>query len=140
MHLEKEFDVAQGPEAAYRGVARDETLLTLFPETRTEIVDRRGERRTLRSHYKALGQAGVATFHFTFVPEAEVRFEKVCDGRVWSELKGSVTFRTRGKKTRVRIEMDGRTKPLVPEFTIKGAMKDQLEQMARALREQLRDA
>lgn len=140
MHLEKEFDVAQEPEAAYRSVARDETLLTLFPETRTEIVDSRGERRTLRSHYRALGQEGVATFHFTFVPEGEVRFEKVCDGRVWRELKGRVTFRMRGKKTRVRIEMDGRTKPLVPEFTIKGAMKDQLEQMARALREQLRDA
>ncbi len=140
MHLEKEFDVAQEPKAAYRSVARDETLLTLFPETRTEIVDSRGERRTLRSHYTALGQEGVATFHFTFVPEGEVRFEKVCDGRVWRELKGSVTFRTRGKKTRVRIEMDGRTKPLVPEFAIKGAMKDQLEQMARALREQLRNA
>ena len=139
MHLEKEFDVAQEPEAAYRSVARDETLRTLFPETRTEIVDSRGECRTLRSHYTALGQEGVATFHFTFVPEGEVRFEKVCDGRVWRELKGRVTFRTRGKKTRVRIEMDGRTKPLVPEFTIKGAMKDQLEQMARALREQLRD-
>ena len=140
MHLEKEFDVAQEPEAAYRSVARDETLLTLFPETRTELVDSCGERRTLRSHYTALGQEGVATFHFTFVPEGEVRFEKVCDGRVWRELEGRVTFRTRGKKTRVRIEMDGRTKPLVPEFTIKGAMKDQLEQMARALREQLRDA
>jgi carbon monoxide dehydrogenase subunit G len=140
VHIEKEFDVTQPPEAAYRSVARDETLLTLFPETRTEIVDRDGDRRTLRSHYTALGQEGTATFHFTFVPEAEVRFEKVCDGRVWRELKGTVSFRARGKKTRVRIEMDGRTKPLVPEFTIKGAMKDQIDQMARALREQLRDA
>lgn len=140
MHLEKEFDVTQAPGAAYRGVARDETLLSLFPETRTEIVESRGECRTVRSHYTALGQEGVATFHFTFVPEGEVRFEKVCDGRVWRELKGSVTFRTRGKKTRVRIEMDGRTKALVPEFTIKGAMADQLEQMARALHEKLRDA
>lgn len=140
MHLEKEFDVVRDPEAAYRCVARDDTLLTLFPETRTEIVDSQGERRTLRSHYTALGQPGVATFHFTFVPDGEVRFEKVCDGRVWRELKGSVTFRSRGQKTRVRIEMDGRTKPLVPEFTIKGAMKDQLEQMAQALRERLREA
>jgi hypothetical protein len=40
----------------------------------------------------------------------------------------------------VRIEMDGRTKPLVPEFTIKGPMRDQLERMARALREQLSPA
>lgn len=138
MHLEKEFDVGQEPEAAYQCVARDETLLSLFPETRTEIVESDGDRRILRSHYTALGQEGVATFHFTFVPDAEVRFAKVCDGRVWSELTGSVTFRSRGQKTRVRIEMDGRTKSLVPEFTIKGAMKDQLDQMAGALRQQLR--
>jgi hypothetical protein len=137
VHLEKEFDVAQEPAAAYRSVARDETLLTLFPETRTEIVASAGERRTLRSHYTALGQPGTATFHFTFLPEQEVRFEKVCDGRVWRELKGSVTFRARGKRTRVRIQMDGRTKALIPEFTIKGAMVDQLEQMARALRARL---
>jgi hypothetical protein len=35
--------------------------------------------------------------------------------------------------------MDGRTKALVPEFTIKGAMRDQLEQMAGSLRQQLRE-
>jgi hypothetical protein len=121
-------------------VACDDTLLTLFPETRTEIVESSGERRTLRSHYTALGQPGTATFHFTYVPEQEVRFEKVCDGRVWRELTGSVSFRRRGERTRVRIAMDGRTKPLVPEFTIKGAMKDQLDQMARALRQRLRGA
>ena len=44
------------------------------------------------------------------------------------------------RSSRVRIEMDGRTKPLVPEFTIKGAMKDQIDQMASALRERLREA
>jgi hypothetical protein len=137
LHLKKEFDVEQAPDAAYRSCARDETLVTLFPETKTEIVESKGERRTLRSHYTALGQSGVATFHFTFVPEDEVRFEKVCDGRIWRELTGSVRFRRRGKKTRVRIEMDGRTKSLVPEFTIRSAMKDQLEQMAGALRERL---
>jgi hypothetical protein len=139
VHLEKEFDVEAAPDAAYRRVARDETLLTLFPETRTEIVAREGERRTVRSHYTALGQEGIATFHFTFVPEDAVRFEKVCDGRVWRELTGRVSFRARGSRTRVRIEMDGRTKALVPEFTIKGAMRDQLEQMAHSLRHQLRD-
>jgi hypothetical protein len=140
VHLEKEFDVRQAPDAAYRIVARDETLVTLFPETKTEIVASQGEQRRLRSHYTALGQPGVATFDFTFVPEGEVRFEKVCDGRVWRELTGCVSFRRRGKKTRVRIEMDGRTKSLVPEFTIRSAMKDQLEQMASALRERLEEA
>jgi hypothetical protein len=33
--------------------------------------------------------------------------------------------------------MEGRTKSLVPEFTIKGPMRDQLDQMARALRARL---
>lgn len=140
MHLEKEFEVELSCDDAYRCVATDETLLNLFPETRTELVASRGEERTVRSHYTALGQEGVATFNFRFVPEDEVRFEKVCDGRVWRELTGSVRFRERGGRTRVRIEMDGRTKGLVPEFTIKGAMKDQLDQMARALRQQLGDA
>ena len=140
MHLEKEFDVSLEPDAAYRRVATDETLLGLFPETRTEIVASHGDERTLCSHYTALGQEGVATFHFHFVPEVAVRFEKVCDGRVWRELKGSVRFRSRSGKTRVRIQMDGRTKGLVPEFTIKGAMKDQIDQMARALRERLQNA
>ena len=140
MHLEKEFDVTLSCDEAYRCVATDETLLSLFPETRTELVESRGEERTVRSHYTALGQEGVATFEFRFVPEQEVRFAKVCDGRVWQKLEGSVRFKERGGKTRVRIQMDGRTKGLVPEFTIKGAMKDQLEQMARALRQRLADA
>jgi hypothetical protein len=64
----------------------------------------------------------------------------VCDGNVWRELRGTLTFHERSGSTRVRIEMDGRTKALVPEFTIKGAMRDQIDQMARALRERLEDA
>ena len=137
MHLEKEFDVKQGRAAAFESVARDETLMTLFPDTRTEIVEREGNRRTICSHYRALGQEGTATFHFTFVPEGEVRFEKICDGRVWRKLEGRVCFEERGGKTRVRVTMDGRTKPLVPEFTIRGAMQDQLDQMVSALRGRL---
>jgi hypothetical protein len=37
----------------------------------------------------------------------------------------------------VRIQLEGRTKALVPEFTIRGPMQDQLEQMAKALRRRL---
>jgi hypothetical protein len=137
MHLEKQFDVKQSREATVAQVAQDDTLLNLFPETRTEIVEARGNRRTLRSHYRALGQQGTATFHFSFEPGGDVCFEKVCDGRVWRELKGVVSFETRGKGTRVKIVMDGRTKALVPEFTIRGAMQEQIEQMASALRRRL---
>ena len=140
MHLEKQFDVAQDCAASIARVAQDETLLNLFPDTQTEIVESRGNRRTLRSHYRALGQQGTATFHFEFDANGEVSFEKVCDGRVWRDLKGVVSFQARGKGTRVRIVMDGRTKAFVPEFTIRGAMQDQIEQMATALQRRLEQA
>ena len=140
MHLEKEFVVDRDPDEARQRCSDDEALVGLFPETRTEIVESRGDRRTLRSHYEALGQQGTATFHFDFVPGDDIHFEKVCDGRVWRELRGRVSFEAKGKGTRVKVSMDGRTKPLVPEFTIKGAMQDQLDQMARALKQRLEDA
>jgi hypothetical protein len=137
VHLEKEFSVKRPRADSARIAAQDETLLGLFPDTRTEIVERVGNRRTARSHYTALGRAGTATFHFTFRDDGDVEFEKVCDGNVWRELKGTLRFRPQGDRTRVQIAMDGRTKALVPEFTIKGAMRDQIEQMADALRRRL---
>jgi carbon monoxide dehydrogenase subunit G len=135
--MEKEFDVDRPRADAAALLADDEVLCALFPETRTEIVGRRGARKTIESHYTALGREGVATFHFDFAPDGDVRFEKVCDGRVWKELRGAVTLRERKQKTRVRIELEGRTRALVPEFTIRGPMQDQLEQMAKALRGRL---
>jgi carbon monoxide dehydrogenase subunit G len=140
MHLEKEFVVDRSPEQARHCCSDDAALLDLFPDTRSEIVESRGDRRTVRTHYEALGQQGSATFHFDFVPGDDIHFEKVCDGRVWRELKGRVSFEAKGSGTRVKLSLDGRTKPLVPEFTIKGAMQDQLDQMARALRQRLAGA
>lgn len=137
MHLEKEFSVERPRAEAARIAARDETLQGLFPDTQTEIVERQGSRRTTRSHYTALGRAGTATFHFDFREDGDVDFEKVCDGNVWRELKGTLRFRSQGGRTRVCIAMDGRTRSLVPEFTIKGTMRDQIEQMADALRRRL---
>ena len=137
MHLEKEFDVRQPREVTSEIAGRDETLISLFPDTRTEIVERDGNRRTARSHYTALGRSGTATFHFTTLEDGNVEFEKVCDGNVWRELKGRLSFRERGDRTRVRLSLDGRTKPLVPEFTIKGTLRDQIEEMAGALRRTL---
>jgi len=140
MHLEKSFEVAVARDLAVAVIARDETLADLFPDTRTEIVESSADRKTARSHYTALGRQGTATFHFDFLMDGNVRFEKVCDGNVWRELRGELWFEERGADTWVRIEMDGRTKPLVPEFTIKGPMKDQIEGMARALRSVLESA
>ena len=139
MHLEKQFEVKRPREEAVAIAARDETLLGLFPDTKTELIESKGRRRTARTTYTALGREGTATFHFDFRTDGNVDFEKVCDGNVWRELRGTLTFHARSGSTRVRIEMDGRTKSLVPEFTIKGAMRDQIEQMARALRERLEE-
>jgi carbon monoxide dehydrogenase subunit G len=140
VHIEKQFDVKRPRAEAAKVLADDDTLVSLFPDTDTEIVERKGSRRTTRSRYRALGREGVATFHFDVSGDGNVRFEKVCDGRVWKELRGVVTFEERGQGTRVRIEMEGRTKALVPEFTIRGPMQEQIEQMANALREKLRGA
>jgi hypothetical protein len=117
--------------------ARDETLLG---HSGYEDRDRRreGKRRTARTT-TLRPPRGHRHFHFDFRADGNVDFEKVCDGNVWRELRGTLMFHERSGKTRVRIEMDGRTKALVPEFTIKGAMRDQIDQMARALRERLEE-
>ena len=137
MRMEKEFDVVQPRAEAAKLLADDAVLADLFPDTQTEIVARKGKRRTIESHYTALGREGVATFHFDYEPSGDVRFEKVCDGRIWRELVGTVTLVERKDKTRVRIQLEGRTKALVPEFTIRAPMQDQLEQMAKALKKRL---
>lgn len=137
MQLERQFDVKRPREAAAELLAREETLPALFPRAKTEVVARRGDRRTLRARYRALGREGTATFHFHFLSDGGVRFEKVCDGRVWRELRGDVSFEKRGRGTRVRIELNGRTKALVPELAIRGAMQEQMDEMVLALREML---
>ena len=137
MHLETTFDVQRPRASTAEIVARDETLPALFPDTKTEIIERKGNRRTLRTHYRALGRDGTATFRFHFLPGGEVRFEKICDGRVWRELRGSVSLEERGEKTRIHVELRGRTQSLIPEFTIRGPMREQLDQMTAALRELL---
>lgn len=138
MRMEKQFDVKRAPEEAARLLASDETLTDLFADADTEIVDRSAKRRTTRTRYRALGREGVATFHFDFEPDGNVRFQKVCDGKVWRELHGAVTLRPHGQGTRVRIELEGSTRALVPEFTIRGPMQEQIDRMAEALRRRLR--
>lgn len=138
MRLSKEFEVTATRERASEVLAEDATLTSLFPDTRTDIVARSGKRRTAKSVYKLLGQEGEATFHFDAEADGGVAFAKVCDGRVWKELTGRVTLAERGaKKVRVRIEMEGKTKAFVPEFTIKAPLQKQLEDMAAALKKRM---
>lgn len=140
MRLKKSFSVHASRDVAVEVVDRDETLLALFPEAKTEVVDRSADRKTTHSLFEVLGQPGEATFHFHFLMDGGVRFEKVCDGKVWRELRGEVCFEEEGDGTRVLIELDGRTRPLVPEFTIKAPMQSQLEQMSDALRRCIEEA
>jgi len=137
MKLSKEFDVAAPRERAKAVLAEDDTLTSLFPDTATEIVSRAGRRRTTKSQYRLLGQDGEATFHFDAQDDGGVRFAKVCDGRIWKELSGRVTLDSRGPKLRVRIDIEGKTKGLVPEFTIRTPLQKQLDDMARALRKRM---
>ena len=68
MRLSKEFDVTATRERSGKVLAEDATLTSLFPDTKTEIVARKGKRRTTKSVYKLLGQEGEATFHFANLP------------------------------------------------------------------------
>lgn len=136
MEIKRRFRVERPRDELVERLCCDETLLALLPGD-TELVESRGDTRTTSTRYTALGREGVATFHFTYLLDGDVRFEKQCDGKVWRELSGVVHLEDRGKRTRVDIKMHGRTKSFVPEFTIKGPMDEQMEQMVEALRERL---
>ncbi|MCA9509358.1 MAG: hypothetical protein R3E88_22225 [Myxococcota bacterium] len=133
METRKSFRVALDRDAVVERLCDDATLVALLPGD-TEIVDRKGDRRTTRTRYSALGREGTATFHFDFLLDGNVRFEKVCDGKIWKRLTGSVEVEEDGDGSRVSIAMEGRTKPLVPELAIKAPLEDQMRQMTSALR------
>ena len=140
MRLTKEFEVARSRADAAAVLADERTIVSLFDGAKTEVVERAGNKLTTHSTFRALGRDSDATFHFTFAPDGNVRFEKVCDGNVWKKLAGKITFEERGGRTRVRFEMDGATKGFVPEFTIKLPLEQQLDGMARALRTRIEKA
>jgi len=142
LRMDKSFGTDRSRDHAVEVAGRQETLVSLFPDARTEIVARKGDRVTARTHYTALGREGTATFHFDYLMDGTIRFEKVCDGNVWKELRGEVSFddaEPAGAGCRVTIEMEGRTKGFVPEFTIRGPMKEQIEQMAESLRRRIEE-
>ncbi len=135
MRVEKTVEVARPRDEVLEALWRDDTLTELFPDAETEVVESRSDRKTTRTHYRALGREGVATFHFDRLPDGNLAFEKVCDGKVWRELYGELSVEERRGRTRIHLTMEGRTRPLVPELAIRGPLKEQLEAMARALEE-----
>ena len=132
MQLSKRFVVERTRDEVVEALGQEDVLVSLFPG-RTEIVERGNDRITTRTHYTALGREGEATFNWHFRIDGSVAFDKVCDGRVWRELRGTVEVEERGRGAQIMIEMTGRTKSFVPEFTIKGPMEEQLADMADAL-------
>ena len=138
MDLSERFEVARPRDDVVELLCCDEALLELLPQGDTEIVERDGDRRTTETRYTALGMEGVATFHFTFLMDGNIRFEKVCDGRVWKRLAGLVSVEEiDDEHCEVTIELSGRTKALVPEITIRGPMEEQIQEMTAALEERL---
>ena len=140
MRLVREFEVTCSRDVAAEIAGRDETLIGLFPDADTEIVETRGSRRTAVSRYRVLGREGEATFHFDALPDGNMAFGKVCDGRVWKRLEGTLEFEEASGGTRVRLQMEGATKNFVPEFTIKGPLEEQIDEMAAALQERIEQA
>jgi carbon monoxide dehydrogenase subunit G len=140
MRLTRDFEVARARADAAAVLADERTIVGLFDGAKTEVVTREGNKLTTHSKFRALGRDSDATFHFTFGADGNVRFEKVCDGKVWKRLEGRITLDDRGSRTRVRFEMEGATKGFVPEFTIKLPLEQQLDSMARALRAKIEKA
>jgi hypothetical protein len=133
MLLQESLKIGRPRDDVVDALCRDDTLLKLIPGE-TEIVDRGADRITTRTRYRALGQEGSATFDWNFLMDGSLTFAKVCDGRVWRDLHGSVTVEEEGERvSRVKVEMSGRTRSLIPELTIKGPMAEQMSSMIGVL-------
>jgi hypothetical protein len=137
--FDNEFIVRKPKSALAEVLASDATVTQLFPDT--EIVSSQGGTRETQTRVSALGVESIVRFVFKTEPDGSLRFVKICDGRVWRSLDGAIKLLpVNDSLTRVVIEMEGTTKPLVPEFTIRAPMQSQLQQMTRALRERLERA
>ena len=136
MTFEKEFVVDRPRDEVVVDLDDNRTFAAFFPDT---TVTRKSERvRETSTPFRALGQSRAIRFVFETLPDGNVRFEKICDGNVWRSLEGEVKLEGRPQgDTRVVLRMHGRTRTFVPEMTIRGPMRDQIEQMTSALRARL---
>lgn len=136
MKLEREFPVERGRDEIVAALRDDRVLAELLPDTRIE-AGKGGSRETF-TRYNALGQDRELHLIFHTEESGDLRFEKVCDGAVWRSLDGCIELESlEARVTNVRIAMEGRTKSLVPEVTIRGTMESQLDQMVDSLQKSL---
>lgn len=137
MHFEKHFDVSRSLDHTLAVLTREETLLDLLPDAKNEVVARRDDGCTVRSHYRILGREGAATFELSFLPDGGVRFEKDCSGRVWRQFGGSVSAEALGDGARVHVALEARTFSALTEIALRGPLQERLERIARALHERI---
>jgi hypothetical protein len=136
MKLENEFIVRRAQPEIASVLASDATVQSLFPDT--EIVSNKNGERETKTRVSALGAESIVRFIFRTASDGGLRFEKICDGKVWKSLVGQIRLLpVNDATTRIQITMEGSTRGLIPEFTIRGPIKEQLDQMSRALRAKL---
>lgn len=139
MEIEKEFLVERSREEIAARLDDDESFAALFPDTSVERIDE--STRETRTPYPGPGKARDIRFIFRTRPDGDVDFEKVCDGNVWRSLVGQVKLEALEEElTQVALRMEGRTRAFVPEITIRIPMREQIEQMAKALRARLEES
>jgi carbon monoxide dehydrogenase subunit G len=139
MEIEKEFLVERSREEIAARLDDDESFAALFPDTSVERIDE--STRETRTPYPGPGKARDIRFIFRTRPDGDVDFEKVCDGNVWRSLVGQVKLEALDEEmTQVILRMEGRTRAFVPEITIRIPMREQIDQMAKALRARLEES
>ncbi len=137
MRLEQEFVVDQPRATVAARLDDDAAIASLIPNTSVESKGA-GVRET-----RTPAPVGSRDVRFVFMtrPDGNIRFEKICDGNIWRALDGEVRFEeVNAGATRVRLRLEGRTRALVPELTIRAPLREQVQQMAQALRELLAGA
>ncbi len=136
MRLEEEF-VIRRPHAEVAALLdRDETVHAMFPDA--EVVALADGTREARAAYGGLGPTRDVRVQFRTDPSGDLRFDKVCDGNVWRRLEGEVhLLRVNERTTRVVLSLKGETRAFVPELTVRGPVREQFGQLAKALRAQL---
>ena len=140
MHLEKQFDVKRPrAEAAQRRWRDDETLAQPLP--RHEHRDRRAQGQTPHDaqplHARSVARASRPSTS-SFRDDGDVDFEKVCDGRVWRELRGTRdASRTAARARACASRWTGAPRRSCRSSRSAAPMQEQIEQMATALRKRL---
>ena len=136
MRVAKEFFVERSRDELSTILDEDSTFASLLPGMRVEKHE--GPRREIVVPNPAAGATRPFRFVFETLPEGNLRFEKICDGDVWRSLRGEIALERSGQaRTRVMLRLEGKTRALVPELTIRLPLREQVDQMTESLRTRL---